>query len=79
MKKLLLLSVLLLTGCNYQTIDFNVKFKAVHIYEADRCYKITGFAHCNEEQIKVNIEGKGTILLSTNNCFLVADKCPMCD
>ena len=82
MKKILisLLSVLLLTGCNYQVIDYNLKFKKVHLYESNCCYEITSWRdYENGEQIQVSIKEKGTVLLSANSCFLVEDRCPICD
>ena len=85
MKKLLLglllvLTLIGLTGCNKQIFDFNNSFKKVHLYETNCCYEINSWRdYENGEQLQVHITGKGKILISSTSCFLVEDKCPICD
>ena len=79
MKKILLATLLLLTGCNYQAVDFNYYYTKVHLYQTNKCYNIESWRDYEGEQLQVNIEGKGKILISANSCFLVVDKCPICN
>lgn len=82
MKKLLLsaLCLTLLCSCNYQMVDVNYNYKKVHLYETDKCYEINSWKDYEDgEQIQVDIKDSGVILLSSYNCFLVQDKCPICD
>lgn len=77
---LLLVSSLALTGCNKQLVDLNYKYSKVHIYETDTCYEISSWTDYEDgEQLQVHIKGKGKILISSTSCFLVEDKCPICD
>lgn len=77
---LLLVSSLALTGCNKQFVDLNYKYKKVHIYETNTCYDISSWTDYEDgEQLQVHIKGKGKILVSSTDCFLVEDKCPICD
>lgn len=77
---LLLVFTLTLTGCNKQLIDLNYSYKKVHLYETDTCYDISSWTDYEEgEQLQVHIKGKGKILISSTSCFLVEDKCPICD
>ena len=77
---LLLVFTLTLTGCNKQLIDLNYSYKKVHIYETNTCYDISSWRDYEEgEQLQVHIKGKGKILISSMSCFLVDDKCPICD
>lgn len=78
MKKILLLTLMLLTGCNYQVVDLNLKYTKVHIYSENKCYKISSWKDYDGEQLQVDIEGYGKILLSSYNCALIADDCPFC-
>ena len=80
MKKILLLFPLILIGCNYQVVDLNFKYQKVYFYETDKCYEISSWKDYEDgEQVQVDVKGYGKILTSTNNCFLVVDKCPICD
>lgn len=84
MKKLLLVLLLtlslILTGCNKQIFDFDYSFKKVHLYDTDCCYEINSWRdYEGGEQLQLDIKGKGKILVSSVNCFLVEDKCPICD
>jgi hypothetical protein len=77
---LLVLTLIGLTGCNKQIFDFNNSFKKVHLYETDCCYEINSWRDYEDgEQLQLDIKGKGRILVSSVNCFLVEDKCPICD
>ena len=77
---LLLVFTLALTGCNKQLIDWNYSYKKVHIYETNTCYDISSWTDYEDgEQLQVHIKGKGKILISSMSCFLVDDKCPICD
>lgn len=77
---LLLVSSLALTGCNKQLVDLNYRYNKIHLYETDTCYAISSWTdYENGEQLQVHITGKGKILISSTDCFLVEDKCPICD
>jgi hypothetical protein len=77
---LLLVFTLTLTGCNKQIFDFDNSFKKVHLYETDCCYEINSWRDYEDgEQLQLDIKGKGKILISSMSCFLVDDKCPICD
>lgn len=77
---LLLVCTLALTGCNKQIFDFDNSFKKVHLYETDCCYEINSWRDYEDgEQLQLDIKGKGKILISSTSCFLVDDKCPICD
>ena len=77
---LLLVFTLALTGCNKQLIDLNYRYNKVHIYETDTCYDISSWTDYEDgEQLQVHIKDKGKILISSTSCFLVEDKCPICD
>lgn len=77
---LLLVSSLALTGCNKQLVDLNYRYNKVHIYETNTCYDISSWTDYEDgEQLQVHIKGKGKILISSTSCFLVEDKCPICD
>ena len=83
MKKLLLgfllVFTLALTSCNKQLIDLNYRYTKVHLYETNTCYEIESWKDYDGEQLQVHIKGKGNILISSTSCFLVEDKCPICD
>ena len=77
MKKLILLvlGILLLTGCNYQIADLEYTFdKAVCNYDGDKFeLKIDKWKDYEDgEQIQVKSNGK-TYLLSANKCYLVKE------
>lgn len=76
---LLLVFTLTLTGCNKQLIDWNYSYKKVHLYETNTCYEIESWKDYDGEQLQVHIKDKGKILISSMSCFLVDDKCPICD
>ena len=69
-----------LSGCNMELLDTTYNFSKVHIYETGCCYDITSWTdYENGEQLQVNLEGYGKILISSYSCFLVVDECPICD
>lgn len=76
MKKIILLiiSILLLTGCNKQVIDLKYSYdKVVCNYNGDRFeLKIDKWKDYDGEQIQVKSNDK-TYLLSANNCYLIDD------
>ena len=81
-KKLLfiILALTMLTGCNYQLVDYDYKYTKVHIYETNKCYEIkTWMDYEDGEQLQIDITDKGKILISSYSCFLVKEKCPICD
>lgn len=81
-KKILfiLLSLIVLTGCQYQWVDIDLNYTKVHIYKTNKCYEINTWRdYENGEQLQVEIKGKGKILISSYSCFLVKNDCPICD
>lgn len=75
MKKILLIiPVLLLTGCNQQVFDFNKTFdKAYCNYNGDKFeLKIDKWNDYDGEQIQIISNGK-TYLISANQCYLVEE------
>ncbi len=79
LKLLCLLPLLALASCNKQLVDLNYRYNKVHIYETNTCYEISSWTDYEGEQLQVHIKGKGKILISSISCFLVEDKCPICD
>lgn len=85
MKKLLSLilmfiTVLLLSGCNKQIVDFKYQFKKVHIMQENKCYEIESWRDYEDgDQIQVKIKGYGYCLFHSNQIILVDNKCPICD
>ena len=78
-KLLFLLPLLLLTGCNRQLIDLNLKFKRVHIFDTCECYEISSWNDYEDsDQIQVKLKTGETILLSAGVRFALVDKdvCP---
>jgi len=71
---LLIISILLLTGCNKQVIDLKYSYdKVVCNYNGDRFeLKIDKWKDYDGEQIQVKSNDK-TYLLSANNCYLIDD------
>lgn len=79
LKLLILLPLVLLTGCNKQIIDLNLKFKRVHIFDTGECYEITKWNDYEDsDQIQVKLKTGETILLSAGVRFGLVDKdvCP---
>ena len=77
MKKtvLLVIGLLLITGCNKQIMDFDYTYdKVVCNYDGDKFeLKIDKWTDYEDgEQIQVKSNGK-TYLLSTNKCYLVKE------
>lgn len=74
MKKILLLivPVLLITGCNRQVFDFKYTYnKAYCNYNGDKFeLNIDKWSDYDGEQIQIMSNGK-TYLISANNCYLV--------
>ena len=84
MKKIILailaVAALALTGCNKQIVDFNYKFKKVHVFETQQCYEINSWKDYSDgDQIQVGIKGYGKVLFHSNQIALIEDKCPFCD
>ena len=84
MKKVLLgliaLSLVLLTGCNYQVVDLNWKFTKVHVFETGQCYEISSWKDYEDgDQIQVTIKNYGSCLFHSNQVVLIESKCPFCD
>lgn len=77
-KKLLslviILSVILLTGCNKQVFDFDYSFNKIYCnYNGDKFeLKIDNWTDYEGEQIQVKSDDK-TYLLSANNCYMVKE------
>ena len=76
MKKILLLivPVLLITGCNRQIFDFKYTYnKAYCNYNGDKFeLNIDKWSDYDGEQIQIMSNGK-TYLISANNCYLVEE------
>lgn len=76
MKKILLLivPVLLITGCNRQVFDFKYTYnKAYCNYNGDKFeLNIDKWKDYDGEQIQIMSNGK-TYLISANNCYLVEE------
>ena len=80
MKKFWLLVCLCLTGCNYKVLDVTYTFKKVHLHTIGRCYNIESWTdYENNEQIQVEIKNYGYVIVSSYNCMLIEDTCPICD
>ena len=76
----LALTTIMLTSCNKKVFDFNYEYSKVHLYETGCCYEINNWRDYQDgEQIQVDIKGYGIVLTSSISCFLVKDKCPICD
>lgn len=77
MKKILLLilPVLLITGCNRQVFDFKYTYnKAYCNYNGDKFeLNIDKWNDYDGEQIQIKSNGK-TYLISANNCYLVEEE-----
>lgn len=76
MKKILLLivPVLLITGCNRQVFDFKYPYnKAYCNYNGDKFeLNIDKWSDYDGEKIQIMSNGK-TYLISANNCYLVEE------
>lgn len=76
MKKILLLivPVLLITGCNRQVFDFKYTYnKAYCNYNGDKFeLNIDKWSDYDGEQIQIMSNGK-SYLISANNCYLVEE------
>ena len=79
MKIKLLLISLLLTGCNKQLIDMDYKYNMVHIYETNQCYELDSWKDYEGEQLQLNLKDYGKTLISSTDCLLVKDTCPICE
>lgn len=72
MKKILLiLAILLLTGCNYQVLDTTWNYDKVYCYYGNKevVYEIKSWTDYDGEQIQVKTED-GSYLVSMNQCYL---------
>lgn len=79
LKFLLLLPLLMLSGCNKQLFDTNFKFTKVHVFATNKCYEITSWTDYDDsEQIQVKIKDYGTCLFYSNQIVLIESKCPFC-
>ena len=67
LKFLLLLPLLMLSGCNKQLFDTNFKFTKVHVFATNKCYEITSWTDYEDgDQIQVKIKDFGTSERPTN-------------
>lgn len=70
-------------GCNKQIVDLDYKYTKIHTTfdgENYQCYKINSWTdYENGEQLQVDIDGYGKVLISSYNSILIKDKCPYCD
>ena len=79
LKFLLLLPLLMLSGCNKQLFDTNFKFTKVHVFQTNKCYEITSWTDYEDgDQIQVKIKDFGTCLFHSNQIVLIESKCPFC-
>ena len=73
MKKILLIiiSVLLLTGCNYQVLDTTFSYDKAYCYYGDKevVYEIKSWVDYDGEQIQIKTKD-GSYLISMNQCYL---------
>jgi hypothetical protein len=72
MKKILLvLAVLLLTGCNYDMIDTTWNYDKVYCYYGNKevVYEIKSWTDYDGEQIQIKTKD-GSYLISMNQCYL---------
>lgn len=72
-------ALLLLTGCNKNIVDLNLKFDKIHLYETPRCYDIKEWNDYDGEQIKVKLTDGTILLTSTQKAILVNGTCPICN
>lgn len=69
----------MLTGCNRQLIDLNLKFKRIHFFDTGECYEIDKWRDYEDsDQIQVKLKTGETILVSAGAKFALIDKdeCP---
>lgn len=82
-KLCLMLGIMLIVSscaCNKDMLDLEYNFKKIHIYEVNKCYEIISWRDYDDgEQFQINVKGYGKILISSVSCFLVKDKCPICE
>ncbi len=79
LKLLLLLPLLLLTSCNKQLFDFNLKFNRIHIFDTGECYEITSWNdYADGDQIQVKLKTGETVLIGAGVKFVLIDTvdCP---
>ena len=72
MKKILLvLVVLLLTGCNYDMIDTTWDYNKAYCYYGNKevAYEIKSWTDYDGEQIQIKTKD-GSYLISMNQCYL---------
>lgn len=73
-----LLSLVILSGCNYQLVDLTYNYNKVHIYNANRCFEIKKWTDYEGEQLQVQLNDDSMILLSSMDCMLIKGVCPIC-
>ena len=71
---LLIILLIIMTGCNYQFIDLEYNYKkAVCNYDGDKfTLEINKWTDYDGEQLQVISNGK-TYLISANKCYLVSE------
>ena len=75
---LLVLTVMVLTACNKQIIDFNLKFNRAYIKIGDE-WKDVAIKSWNDydgEQIQITLQDGTVILTSSVNCILYKGELP---
>lgn len=70
----IILSVILLTGCNKQVFDFDYEYDKIYCdYNGNKFeLKIDKWTDYDGEQLQVKSDGK-TYLLSANNCYMIKE------
>lgn len=75
---LLVLTVMVLTACNKQIIDFNLKFDRAYVKIGDE-WKDVAIKSWNDydgEQIQITLQDGTVILTSSVNCILYKGELP---
>lgn len=75
---LLVLTVMVLTACNKQIIDFNLKFDRAYVKIGDE-WKDVAIKSWNDydgEQIQITLQDDTVILTSSVNCILYKGELP---
>lgn len=78
---MILLGVMCLASCeeSNRTNKTTYSYQKVHFYNEGVCYKLISWRDYDDcEQLDLNIEGYGWVLVTANNVMLISDKCPIC-
>lgn len=76
---LMMLMVIVLSGCNYKLVDLKYNFKKVHVCEAGKCYEIKNWRDYEDgDQLQVTLEDGTVLLLHSTDCALVHGDCVLC-